>query len=150
MGRWMVRDRSSFRGVHSSRPTDSPRASFRPAGSPVKTTRSTKERAGIPVRVSAASPDSSSRTSNRQLSTPALKFRTRIRSYAFPAGSGVTPGTLLTSIASVVLVLVFVWVMWVTVGTFRAWQDGQVALFDLVWAALRASIVLLVLGFYLR
>lgn len=69
---------------------------------------------------------------------------------AFQAGSGVTPGTLLTSIASVVLVLVFVWVMWVTVGTFRAWQDGQVALFDLVWAALRASIVLLVLGFYLR
>jgi len=69
---------------------------------------------------------------------------------AFQAGSGVTPATLLTTIASVVLVLVFVWVMWVTVGTFRAWQDGQVVLFDLVWAALRASIVLLVLGFYLR
>jgi len=69
---------------------------------------------------------------------------------AFQAGSGVTPATLLTTIASVVLVLVFVWVMWVTVGTFRAWQDGQAALFDLVWAALRASIVLLVLGFYLR
>jgi integrating conjugative element protein (TIGR03758 family) len=50
----------------------------------------------------------------------------------------------------VVLVLVFVWVMWVTVGSFRAWQDGQVGLFELVWAALRASIVLLVLGFYLR
>ena len=49
-----------------------------------------------------------------------------------------------------VLVLVFVWVMWVTVGFFRAWQDGQVEMFDLVWAALRASIVLLVLGFYLR
>ena len=56
----------------------------------------------------------------------------------------------MTTIASVVLVLTFVWVMWVTVGSFRAWQDGQVALFDLVWAALRASIVLLVLGFYLR
>lgn len=40
--------------------------------------------------------------------------------------------------------------MWVTVGTFRALQEGQVALFDLVWAALRASIVLLMLGFYLR
>jgi integrating conjugative element protein (TIGR03758 family) len=69
---------------------------------------------------------------------------------AFQAGSGVTPGTLLTAIASVVLVLVFVWVTWVTVGSFRAWQDGQVGLFELVWAALRASIVLLVLGFYLR
>jgi integrating conjugative element protein (TIGR03758 family) len=69
---------------------------------------------------------------------------------AFQAGSGVTPGTLLTAIASVVLVLVFVWVTWVTVGSFRAWQDGQVGLFELVWAALRASIVLLVRGFYLR
>jgi len=75
---------------------------------------------------------------------------TPVQSAAFQAGAGVTPETLLITIASVVLVLTFVWVMWVTVGSFRAWQDGQVALLDLVWAALRASIVLLVLGFYLR
>jgi integrating conjugative element protein (TIGR03758 family) len=75
---------------------------------------------------------------------------TATQNAAFQAGSGVPPGTLLTAIASVVLVLVLVWVMWVTVGSFRAWQDGQVGLFELVWAALRASIVLLVLGFYLR
>ncbi len=75
---------------------------------------------------------------------------TAAQSAAFQSGSGVSPGTLLTTIASMVLVLTFVWVMWVTVGSFRAWQDGQVALFDLVWATLRASIVLLVLGFYLR
>ena len=61
-----------------------------------------------------------------------------------------TPGTLLTAIAGVVLVLAFVWVIWVTLGTFRAWQDGQVEVFDLTWAALRASIVLMVLGFYLN
>jgi hypothetical protein len=35
-------------------------------------------------------------------------------------------------------------------GTFRAWQNGQAVLFDVVWSALRASIVLMVLGFYLR
>jgi integrating conjugative element protein (TIGR03758 family) len=69
---------------------------------------------------------------------------------AFQAGSGVTPATLLTGIASVVLVLVIVWVIWVSLGTFRAWQSGQAALFDVIWSALRASIVLLVLGFYLR
>ena len=69
---------------------------------------------------------------------------------AFQAGSGITPGTLLTGIAGVVLVLAFVWVIWVTLGTFRAWQDGQVEVFDLTWAALRASIVLMVLGFYLN
>ena len=69
---------------------------------------------------------------------------------AFQAGSGITPATLLTGIASVVLMLVIVWVIWVSLGTFRAWQNGQVVLFDVVWSALRASIVLMVLGFYLR
>jgi integrating conjugative element protein (TIGR03758 family) len=75
---------------------------------------------------------------------------TPAQSAAFQAGSGVTPSTLLTAIASLVIVLAFVWVMWVTLGTFRAWQNGQAVLFDVVWSALRASIVLMVLGFYLR
>ena len=75
---------------------------------------------------------------------------TPAQSTAFQAGSGVTPSSLLVGIASVVLVLAFIWVVWVTLGTFRAWQSGQVALFDVIWSALRASIVLMVLGFYLR
>ena len=75
---------------------------------------------------------------------------TPAQSAAFQAGSGITPGTLLTGIAGVVLVLAFVWVIWVTLGTFRAWQDGQVGVLDLAWGALRASIALLVLGFYLN
>jgi integrating conjugative element protein (TIGR03758 family) len=69
---------------------------------------------------------------------------------AFQAGSGFTPATLLNGIASVVLVLTVIWVIWVALGTFRAWQNGQVVLFDVAWNALRASIVLMVLGFYLR
>ena len=75
---------------------------------------------------------------------------TAAQNTAFQAGSGFTPATLLTGIASVVLVLAFIWVIWVTLGTFRAWQSGQVVLFDVVWSMLRASIVLMVLGFYLR
>lgn len=75
---------------------------------------------------------------------------TAAQNTAFQAGSGFTPATFLTGIASVVLVLAFVWVIWVSLGTFRAWQNGQVVLFDVVWSALRASIVLMVLGFYLR
>jgi len=69
---------------------------------------------------------------------------------AFQAGSGVTSSTMLTAIASMVLVLAFVWVIWVSIGTFRAWQEGQVTVFDLTWNVLRASVVLMVLGFYLR
>ena len=69
---------------------------------------------------------------------------------AFQAGAGVVPGTLLTAIASMILVLAFIWVVWVTTGTFRAWQAGQASVLDLTWNALRACIVLMVLGFYLR
>ena len=75
---------------------------------------------------------------------------TPAQSTAFQAGSGITQGALLTGIAGVVLVLAIVWVMWVTLGTFRAWQDGQVGVFDLTWGMLRSSIVLMVLGFYLN
>ncbi len=75
---------------------------------------------------------------------------TAAQNAAFQAGSGVSPETMLTAIASVVLVLVFIWVIWVSLGTFRAWQNGQIVLFDVIWSTLRASIVLMVLGFYLR
>ncbi len=75
---------------------------------------------------------------------------TAAQNAAFQAGSGVTPSTLLMAIASIVIVLAMVWVLWVTLGSFRAWQDGQVGIFDVVWSTLRACIVLMVLGFYLR
>ncbi len=68
----------------------------------------------------------------------------------FQAGSGVAPGALLTAIASAVMVLAFVWVIWVTLGVFRAWQEGQASILDVTWGTLRACIVLMVLGFYLR
>ena len=68
----------------------------------------------------------------------------------FQSGSGVAPDTLLTAIAASVLVLAFVWVIWITLGIFRAWQDGQATLLEVSWSAIRASIVLMVLGFFLR
>lgn len=69
---------------------------------------------------------------------------------AFQAGSGMAAATLLLAIASIVITLTFVWLLWITLGTFRSWQDGNATLFDLTWSVLRASIVLMVLGFYLR
>lgn len=68
----------------------------------------------------------------------------------FQAGAGISANMVLKGIASMVMVLIFVWALWVTFGTFRAWQEGNASLFDLVWSALRASIVVMVLGFYLR
>ena len=75
---------------------------------------------------------------------------TAAQNTAFQAGSGVTPATLLTGFASNVLVLAVMGVNWVSLGTCRAWQTGQAVLFDVVWSTLRASIVLMVLGFSLR
>ena len=75
---------------------------------------------------------------------------THAQNTVFQNGSGVAPGALLTAIASVVMVLAFVWVIWISLGTFRAWQDGQATILDVAWGSLRASIVLMVLGFYLR
>jgi integrating conjugative element protein (TIGR03758 family) len=69
---------------------------------------------------------------------------------AFQAGAGISANAVLLGIASMVMVLIFVWALWVTFGTFRAWQDGNASLFDLAWSALRASIVVMVVGFYLR
>lgn len=69
---------------------------------------------------------------------------------AFQLASGVGAATLLVGIASIILLLAFVWAVWITLGTFRAWQYGKASLFDLAWSALRASIILMVLGFYLR
>ena len=68
----------------------------------------------------------------------------------FQAASGVNATVLLLGIASIILLLTFIWAMWVTLGTFRAWQDGNVSLFDVAWRAIRASIILMVLAFYLR
>ncbi|MYD44486.1 MAG: TIGR03758 family integrating conjugative element protein [Gammaproteobacteria bacterium] len=69
---------------------------------------------------------------------------------AFEAGSGASSDTLLLAIASVTMGLAMLWTAWSTFGTFHEWQDGRATFFDLVWQVLRACIVLLVLGFYIR
>lgn len=69
---------------------------------------------------------------------------------AFQAGAGISADAVLLGIASIVMLLILIWALWVTFGTFRAWQDGAVSLFDLAWVALRASIIVMVLGYYLR
>ena len=69
---------------------------------------------------------------------------------AFQLGSGADAGTVLLGIAAIVLVLALIWAMWITFGAFRSWQDGAIELFDVAWSALRVSILLMVLGYYIR
>lgn len=75
---------------------------------------------------------------------------TAAQNAAFLVGAGITPNTPLVTIAGITLTLGLVWALWLTFGVFSAWQSGQARLFELIWSVLRACIVLLVLGFYLR
>ncbi len=92
--------------------------------------------------------------SNRCVATTDTKDESQtmnpVQLAAFQAASGVNAAALLLGIASSILMLAFIWVIWVTLGSFRAWQDGNASLFDVAWSAIRASIILMVLGFYLR
>jgi len=73
------------------------------------------------------------------------------QSAAFTAASGgVSPAALLTAIAGIVLTLAFTWAAWVAYGAYRAWGEGAITFHDLMWALIRASALLMVLGFYLR
>ena len=48
---------------------------------------------------------------------------------AFELAAGANATTLLIAIAAIVLTLTMVWGLWVTFGTFRAWQDCASASF---------------------
>ena len=69
---------------------------------------------------------------------------------AFEAGSGVATTALLAAIAGAVLAPLTLWVAWVTYGALRAWRAGEASLYELLWTVLRASILLLVAGFFIR
>ena len=70
---------------------------------------------------------------------------------AFQQGAGgVAAGDLLLVIAMTVMTALTLWTAWVALGQMRAWQEGQATLFDMLWAILRASILLLLVGFFVQ
>ncbi len=73
-----------------------------------------------------------------------------IQEAAFRAGSGIAANELLFAIAGATAVLALLWVTWVAIGAFRAWRLGQIEIYDFLWQVVRAAIVLLILGFYVR
>ena len=73
-----------------------------------------------------------------------------VQKTAFLAGAGVESSAMLLAIKSSLIVLVLIWTTWVTVGAFRAWRLGDLEIYDFLWQAMRASIILLVIGFYIQ
>lgn len=70
---------------------------------------------------------------------------------AFAEGAGgLAAGEWLLTIAMIVMTLFTLWTAWVTLGQSGDWLEGRESAFDLLWLLLRASILLLLLGFFIR
>lgn len=69
---------------------------------------------------------------------------------AFTGASGTAPSLLLFVIAASVMVALMTWTCWVAYGQFRSWQQSDISAYDFIWTLLRASIVLLVAGWFIR
>ena len=68
----------------------------------------------------------------------------------FTAASGHSPSAVLLMIAHIIMVLLMLWVVWVGWGYYRAWHTGGLSAFDMTWGLLRATVLLLILGYFLR
>ena len=68
----------------------------------------------------------------------------------FTAAAGRGPGELLGLIAAAVIVGFLLWTVWIGYGQLRAWQQGEIGMYDLLWTLMRASIVLLLVGWFIR
>ncbi|MXW06534.1 MAG: TIGR03758 family integrating conjugative element protein [Gammaproteobacteria bacterium] len=73
-----------------------------------------------------------------------------VQRQAFMAGSGVESAAMQLAIKSSLIVLICIWTTWVAIGAFRAWRFGDLEIYDLLWQVMRASIILLVVGFYIQ
>ena len=73
-----------------------------------------------------------------------------IQKNAFQAGAGVDAAAMLLAIKSSLIVLILIWTTWIAVGAYRAWRLGDLEIYDFLWQVMRASIILLVIGFYIQ
>ena len=69
---------------------------------------------------------------------------------AFRAASGAHADMVLAGIAGAIAVLALIWTTWIALGSLRDWRAGEIELIDLMWNSIRACIVLLLIGFYVR
>jgi integrating conjugative element protein (TIGR03758 family) len=68
----------------------------------------------------------------------------------FEAGAGVSAGSVKLFIALLTAVSLLLWAVWVIQGLGRLWVQRGLSLNDMVWGVVRALIVIMLLGFYIR
>lgn len=62
---------------------------------------------------------------------------------AFSAATGKTMGAVATVIMSAVAILVLLWAAWLVLSQYRLWAKDEGDLEDVIWSAIRAVIVIL-------
>lgn len=68
----------------------------------------------------------------------------------FEQWAGASGADLGLAIAAIVAVTYLVWLMWVVMGQFRAWSDRETPMFDLLWVSVRAAVVVMLVGYFIR
>ena len=68
----------------------------------------------------------------------------------FASASGRTNTDVVLVIASLVMVFSVLWVAWVTVRLFERWRDGALEGGEFLWYAVRACMVLTLIGYHVR
>ena len=65
-------------------------------------------------------------------------------------GNIATPDQLLLAIAMIFAVIYLLWLVWMTKSQFKAWQTGQGDFYDMTNNVLRAIVIVLLLGYFIR
>jgi integrating conjugative element protein (TIGR03758 family) len=66
------------------------------------------------------------------------------------ATNGIAAPELLLAIAMIVMTFYTLWTVWLALAQARGWWAEQVELYDFLWSVLRATIVLLLVGYFVR
>lgn len=68
----------------------------------------------------------------------------------FAAASGRSDTDVLLVIASLVMVFTVLWVAWITLRLFNRWHEGTLESAEFLWYALRACMILTIIGYHVR
>ena len=69
---------------------------------------------------------------------------------AFFASTGIASANMVLAVASVVALFFLLWGVWIALSQLKLWHEGDGTFYDLTWNIVRASILMLLLGFLIR
>lgn len=68
----------------------------------------------------------------------------------FIVAAGVEPSVLTTGIAMIISTFLLLWVAWIAKTQFVAWRHGTTDTYGMISSAVRASVLILLLGWFIR